>query len=289
MADRRRQVLVAATLALAAVAPVPAAAERDVSAPQLQSLAAQARRDPQVLGRLREVRTVDGRPVDVDAGLAGAQGSDLDARLATLAAAPPSTSPADPAGARGRARSILASRQFHPRRVPRPLHGVLRTLGGWLRTVTGPIGRLWSRIAAHPAAVAALGAVVIALAAAATLTLGRRRAAFAGKQRQDGARGRAPRPGDIERAADAAAHAGDFATAVRLRFRAGVLRLAERGAIPDRASLTTGDLRRRIRSRPFDDVAAAFDEIAYGGRPAAAVDDEQARAGWHRVLEDTHR
>ena len=78
-------------------------------------------------------------------------------------------------------------------------------------------------------------------------------------------------PDELERQAAAAERAGDLAHAVRLRFVAGVLRLDRAGVIAYRSSLTTGQLRAALRSGSFAEIASAFDEITYGGRPAATV------------------
>jgi hypothetical protein len=96
-------------------------------------------------------------------------------------------------------------------------------------------------------------------------------------------------PDKLERQAAAAERAGDLSLAVRLRFVAGLLRLDRAGVISYRPSLTTGQLVGRVPSADFGDLARAFDEIAYGGRPAAGADVDSARAGWPRVLEAAGR
>ena len=86
---------------------------------------------------------------------------------------------------------------------------------------------------------------------------------------------RAPSPADdedpdaLERAADEAERDGDLARALRLRFRAGLLRLGDRGAIHYRPSVTTGEVRRTLGSATFDDLAGTFEAVTYGGRTAA--------------------
>jgi Domain of unknown function (DUF4129) len=91
-------------------------------------------------------------------------------------------------------------------------------------------------------------------------------------------------PVALERRADEAERARDHALAVRLRFRAGLMRLGEREVIPYRPSLTTAEARRRLRSEPFDRLATDFDAIAYGGRAAGDDDARAAREGWREVL-----
>ena len=125
------------------------------------------------------------------------------------------------------------------------------------------------------------------LFAAALLARGsiRRRAAAAGRA----ARTRAPSrddPAALEREAERAAAAGEWETAVRLRFRAGLLRLDARELIEYRPSLTTGEVAEAIFSPAFDQVGADFDEIAYGGRPAGEAEEAASREGWERVLSE---
>lgn len=130
---------------------------------------------------------------------------------------------------------------------------------------------------------ALIGLVVILASLSFAASLGRRRAASV--RRATGAPARTSvDPADLESAAAAAEASGDFAGAVRLRFRAGVARLARAGVVDERPSLTSAEIRRRLRVPEFDELAASFDRIVYGRRPATADDVEAARRGWQRVL-----
>ena len=68
---------------------------------------------------------------------------------------------------------------------------------------------------------------------------------------------------------------------MRLRFRAGLLRLDARELIEYRPSLTTGEVADAVASPAFARVGADFDEIAYGGRagPARPTRRRAARDG----------
>ena len=112
-------------------------------------------------------------------------------------------------------------------------------------------------------------------------SMGRRSAAAARAARAHSTAREDPR--DLEREAERAAAAGEWETAVRLRFRAGLLRLDARDVIEYRPSLTTGEVRRAIFSPAFDRVGDDFDEIAYGGRPAGEADERASREGWARA------
>jgi hypothetical protein len=76
---------------------------------------------------------------------------------------------------------------------------------------------------------------------------------------------------------------------VRLRFRAGLLRLGDRGAIRYRPSVTTGEVRRVLGSETFDELARTFEAVAYGGRPASNPDVDTARREWPRVVSTAPR
>ncbi len=269
--------------ALAGPAPAQTAA---VTGQQFQALAQRAINDPRALAELRAVRQVDGRPVDVGRALAGAEGPALASRLRTLAGAGAPGAPAVGATeARQEAAEVLDGRRFKRPRVPRPLQGVLRTLGRWLQPIADPIGRLWARVASSvPAQIVLAGLVFAGAIAVSVLLVGRRSARSLERSRPLGVDGEGLDPDELERRAVAAERAGDMATAVRLRFVAGVLRLDRAGVISYRSSLTTGQLRSSVRSQSFAGLAAAFDEIAYGGRPAEPSDVETATAGWPRVL-----
>jgi hypothetical protein len=287
MADFRptRRLLAAGLLivAIGAGSAAPAWAQ-SVTQSQLQRLAERAVDDPRALAELRGVQQVDGRPVDVRRALDGAQGPALASRLRTLAdGAGPGT--VDAARARQDAEAVLDGRRFKPSRVPRPLEGVLRTLGRWLRPIAGPFERAWDAIAASLVAQGILAAIVFVVAIVVSLRLvGRRSPAALHRARPFGVDTDGLDPDELERQALAAEGAGDLDHAVRLRFVAGVLRLDRAGVIHYRASLTTGQLRTALRSGSFPELAAAFDEIAYGGRPAQPADVEAATTGWPRVL-----
>jgi hypothetical protein len=98
--------------------------------------------------------------------------------------------------------------------------------------------------------------------------------------------GRQNDPRKLEAEANDAERRGDHELAIRLRFRAGLLRLGLAKVIPFRPSLTTGELRRLLTSPEFDRLGSDFDEIVYGGRRAGAEDAAAARAGWDQVLKN---
>lgn len=194
--------------------------------------------------------------------------------------------PVDPDAAQRAAQHILSDRRFRPSSTPRPFRGQLRWLGDRLDSVFGPVGRFLGRL---PGAVwllvlAAVIAIVVWLVVRARRRLATRASVRAGTG--------GPLPADdedpaaLERAADEAERDGDLARAIRLRFRAGLLRLGDRGAIHYRPSVTTAEVRRALDSARFDDLAGTFEAVAYGGRPAGPPDADSARREWPHVLAD---
>jgi hypothetical protein len=183
--------------------------------------------------------------------------------------------------AREQARSILHERRFHDSQLPRPLHGVLSWFGDRLHSfvdaldavLPGGDNVVWLFVAA-----AVLG---FALLVAARLT--RARGPGAGRAKSD--RGAAAVDPDVlDRQADEAERAGDYELALRLRFRAGTIRLARRNVLDDPDSVTTGGLVRRLRSEAFAVAAQRFDEVVYGRRRPTPDDARLVREGWRAVL-----
>jgi len=193
----------------------------------------------------------------------------------------------NPAQAREEARHILSERRFHGTSVPRPLHGFFSWLSrhlhflargfDWVSVRVGGQKVLWTIIAVF---------VLIAAVAVARLLARRRTEVEAGATGwRAGARGgRGEDPAELERLADEAERRGDLEVALRLRFRAGLLRLGRTRALPLRPSLRTREARRALRSARFDRLARDFDEVVYGGRSPSTADVETARTEWPRVV-----
>ena len=194
------------------------------------------------------------------------------------------TAPVDPDEARRTAQDILGSRRFRSAPTPRPLRKPLSWIGDRVSGVFDWAGRVLSHIPADLL-------LLLAIAAVALLAVFIVRKIQAQRGAPD-ARTRAARtdgddredPAALERAADAAERAGRLDAAVRLRFRAGLLRLGDRGAIRYRPSVTTNEVRRVLGSETFDELARTFEAIAYGGRDAEPPDVDAARREWPRVV-----
>ncbi len=275
-----RRALPAIIVAVAALAAAgPAAADPATSA-RVRALAARAVDDPSALAALRRIDRIDGRPADLGRALAGARGPELASRLRALAAGVGGGDPG--VGDAGvRARAVLAQRRFQETPVPRPFRGLLRRIAGPLDPVIDALG------SAAGAASRAWPLLALALAGLAAVFLARalRRPTRAGLSRAPAEGGARPEsPEELERLAERAERDGRLEAALRLRFRAGLRRLEQARAIPARPSPLSSEVSRRLRSPAFDRLAATFDEVAYGARPAVADDVDAARAGWRQVL-----
>lgn len=266
------------------------AAATDLSSEEVRSLAARALDDADALRLLRTTDEVDGVPVDISAALDGARGDQLAARLRTLAADPaPGSSAPDAAAARARAGSILAHRRFRSAPAPRPFRGILESVSRRLQPVQDALVGAWRWLAARmPGGERSLwgilGLAAVLVAAAVSAGIARRRA----RPGASPPRGRAATTPDaraLERAAEEAERAGDLGAAVRLRFQAGLLRLDRARVIEWHPSLTSAEIRRRLRSPAFARLARNFDEIVYGGRDPRAEDVAGARRGWAELIE----
>lgn len=208
-----------------------------------------------------------------------------------VAAPSASSNEVEPEGARAQAREILSEGRFRETSFPRPLRGPLRAIG---EAIARPFDAIKDAIAALASGAPGgqpllLAMLALVLLAALTLTVSgdlrrRERLAAAGPRGGSDPTARDASPRELERRAEQAERAGRLDEAVRLRFRAGLLRLDAEGAIRLRPSLTSSEVRRALGSQAFDRLAREFDQIAYGGRTARPDDVAHARREWPEVV-----
>jgi Domain of unknown function (DUF4129) len=192
------------------------------------------------------------------------------------------------AAARQAARAILREGRFHPPAVPRPLHGLLHAIG---RALQAPLHLLSKAVTALARVVPGGKAVVwillgLAVIGLAVLLAGRysRLALIRGSEAPGGRAQRRLRAADLLRAAEAAEREGRLEEALRLRFRAGLASLNERGVIGAPEGIPNLEVARRLHSQRFDSLSRRFEEVAYGSGRAGPADVEEARRGWSTVL-----
>ena len=88
----------------------------------------------------------------------------------------------------------------------------------------------------------------------------------------------------LERRAGEAFDRQDHEEAIRLYYRAGLIRLGRRGIIEYEESLTSGEAAEMVRLAVFDHIAQTFDGVAYGHRPATADQVAGALSDWETLL-----
>ena len=185
----------------------------------------------------------------------------------------------DPSEARAEAHDILGGRRFESDPAPRPFRGPLQWLGDRINSVADVIGNVLSKLPWWMWLLIALGVIAL-LVWFVTRGAERRRVLRVAAGTASVAAAAPDDPTALEREADEAERNGDFERAVRLRFRAGLMRLGANGRIEYTSSITNGAVRQTLQSRTFDELALTFDEITYGDRDAVPPDAADARARW---------
>lgn len=135
-----------------------------------------------------------------------------------------------------------------------------------------------------------VGMLLVVTAAVVTSNLGRRRARLVDARiRREHEAARGLDPADLERRATTAEEAGDMAGALRLLFRAALIRLDREGMIDLRPGTTTGTVVESLESADFATMAARFDAVIYGGKPATPDDPGAMRAVTRSLLTGARR
>ena len=197
--------------------------------------------------------------------------------------------PVDPDTARAAARHILSGRQYRSAPTPRPFRKPLSWIGDRLHGIVDWFGRVFSHVPAPLLFGIGLTVAVLAIVFALTTIRARRGSPDARRHASRIPGEESENPDELERFADAAEREGRLDHALRLRFRAGLLRLGDRGAIRYRPSLTTNEVRRALGSESFDELARTFEAVTYGGREAEPPDLDTARRSWPQVVANAHR
>jgi len=272
-----RAATAAAVALIAALAVAGPASADDVSGAELQALLSAAADDPAAAARLEQVTSIDGRPADLARVLATGP-EERAARLAELSRATgSSSSTADGAALSERARELAGEDQQPPERTEEE---------GGDGSALAPLG------VSTPVAII-LAAVVVLLAGLLAHRAGQRRlppardGASQGDSQRDDENRDSPR--SLELQAERAARDGDHATAVRLRFRAGLQRLAGAQAIELRPSLTAGQVARSLPSQRLRALTSTFERVVYGGVAATEEDSAVARRDWPIAVEESTR
>lgn len=130
-----------------------------------------------------------------------------------------------------------------------------------------------------------VGGALVGVAVAVTANLGHRRARLVDERiRREHEAARGLDPVALERRATEAEQNGDYAVALRLMFRAALIRLDRAGMIDLRPGTTSGTVAESVGSTDFAALAERFDAVVYGDAPASAADPELARAAVAGIL-----
>jgi hypothetical protein len=209
-------------------------------------------------------------------------------------------SPGFSSTARAQAREILSRPPYKkgPDRTPRPLAGIFHALGDALHAVLARPG-LWVYHhllvpLGHGFAVSfggwwpiVAGLLAVGAGVALGILLVRRRSRIAARLPDAGVPVGRQDPIELDSGADAAEAVGDHETAVRLRFRAGILRLASKGILADPDARTDRQLRTIVASDTFGHLVDRHERIVYGRDRASADDSGAAKRGWPLVLSES--
>lgn len=200
--------------------------------------------------------------------------------------------------ARDQARDILSKAPYRTTasHTPRPLAGLFHALGRGLNAAFGrPARWLYHHLLLHIGHgftstfgswwIIVLGLLALAFGVALGLQVVRRRTRITAPHRSSASTvADSVDPDALERRAAEAESEGDHETAVRLRFRAGLLRLQRRGVVAHPEAETDRQLALALHSPTFDALSGRHERIVYAGDQATATDAAAARAGWPQVM-----
>ncbi len=206
------------------------------------------------------------------------------------------------ASARHQAREILSGSQYQsrPERSFRPLAGVLGAIGRFFDRVFGPPWRFLEHHLFHPLS-GQLSDVfgnwwpvlVLALVVVGGVLVGRVVIKRRSRPDRQVVERTSPLPDQDPDSIDALARQaeldGDLQRAVRLRFRAGVIRLERLGAVDRGPTRTDRQISERLNSSTFDALATDLESIVYGGSAATAEQAADAVSGWRTVTIEASR
>ncbi len=200
-----------------------------------------------------------------------------------------------PGQARRDAQAILDGEAFQTKTGSRPLRGVLEWIGDGLAPIGRAITRTWNATLGQLPPMA-MWVVVIAIIAGAIFLIARNAQSRAAARSLSNTnytpddRFDTLTATDLESEAASAEQHGDLALALRLRFRAGLLRLEyDAHAIVNRPGLTTREVRSTLQLEQFNSLANTFEGVTYGNQVADHDDTAESRTQWPSVIREASR
>jgi hypothetical protein len=195
----------------------------------------------------------------------------------------------DPDEARRQAATILAERRFQPDRSPRPFASILDWFGARLRALGRPFGWLARQLNKVLPGGGSVVWIVLTLAAIVVVALAARRIGLLRRRRSAASASVSVdrlSADDLERLATDAEQNGDLNLSVRLRFRAGLRRLADGRAIHAPEQRANGEIGRQLNLAGYTSLAQRFDAIAYADAAATTDDVNRSRVEWPTIVRD---
>ncbi len=199
----------------------------------------------------------------------------------------------DPEEVRRKAERILAQRRFRTRRTPRPFASVFKWIARQLGILGRWIGRLLDAILPGGSGAASVIGVIAAIALLVAIVILLNRANIRKRVKNNVATTTNVNIDELLAAAEAASKRGDFAEAVRLRFKAGLASFERNRVVTMPTNRTNRDVGAQLRTSTstgvdthFQPLATDFDEIRYGNRVAQQHDDHLSRESWQRIQDE---
>jgi hypothetical protein len=193
----------------------------------------------------------------------------------------------DPAEARRQAAAILSERRFQEERTPRPFAGVLDWFGARLRTLGRPFGWLGRQLNSVLPGGGNVVWIILTLAGVVAVAIAARRVGVLRRRRKLAVSNAAVErrsADELDRLADEAEGAGDLNLSVRLRFRAGLRRLADARAINAPEQRPNGEIGRRLGIDSYAALARRVDAITYANAVAGVDDVQASRTQWPTIV-----
>jgi hypothetical protein len=269
----RLAALIAALVALALSGPAAAKLTGgDLSRDEAQALAAAAPEDQAALAELQAASSIDGEPAELARALDTADPAELEARLDALerALGSPPADAGDAAAARETAVEIVAGFEDVGEASPTEVDD------SGSSELDIDLGSLWLPLLI----VAAIAGGLLAYRLARNREAAGRLAASEADEEVE-----AP-ASELERRAGEAERAGAFGEALRLRYGIALRELQALGRVPAGPSTTASRVSRELADPRADRLVGTFEQVAYGGRRAAADDAREAREGWPPLVAD---
>ena len=191
--------------------------------------------------------------------------------------------------ARRQAAAILSERRFQVEPTPRPFAGVLSWFGARLRAFGRPFGWVARRLSSVLPGGGSVVWILLTLLGIGALAVAMRRLGVLRRRRLVATSTPSTKrltADELEGMAGEAEGRGDLDTSVRLRFRAGLRRLADGRVINGPEQRTNGEIGRQLGLGRYTSLADRMDAVTYASSAATPDDVLRARTEWPTVVRE---